>query len=171
MIEYKHPELWIDGISAGSIVSAIANYPDKLLEIQAAIDTAWAAKFDDSAIRAELTGQIQTQFADQIKAAMSENRALRDLMARVMPDFSAIVIDLKAQGFYDWAAAAITLDSELIDEVADLKKAADENNVSRLIDDFRAISKIHKPTTAQLKSWQAVLDTHKIPKAMMAFIR
>lgn len=171
MIIYKHPELFVDGVSAGALTSAIANYPDKLIEIQAAIEMAWATKTDDSAARSALRNEVEAQVANQIKATMGENRALRDLMARLMPDFSGVVVELRAQGFYDWAAAAIAIDSDLIDEVAEMRTAAETNNVNGLIDAFRKIAATNPPTPALLNAWQGVLDKHKIPKAIMAFTR
>jgi hypothetical protein len=161
----------INGINVGDCFAAYSNYPEQAMELLSAL-----SDYDrdrQSTIEPIIVSDPRVATLEQqLSAAQSQNILLeRQLSQYVIKDWEGLIAGLKDAGFYDWAAQAIAQDANLIDEVAELRSAAQDKDVARLVANFRAIASIHRPIKTMLGQWQAVLDAAGIPKNLMAFAR
>lgn len=138
-------------------------------------DIVTAAKMSEAPelLQAAITAYMQRDLrSPELDAVMAENAQLKtELSALVITDWSGLMDDLKVAGFNRWLADAGNTNPDLLVGIARLYAAAKEGNRKAVIDEYSVIADQYPPSIEDRIKWQAVLNSHKIPRSLLAFTK
>jgi hypothetical protein len=157
----------IDGVNVGDCLSAVKNYPGKAGEIMTAL-----VQYETALIAAAQAAQAVPPAVTLIDD--TRIKQLEEQLAQfVITDWSKLVTQLKAAGFYEWTADAIQFNADLQDAVSEMREAAQDKNLSAVVSNYLVVATAFPPSAEQVNAWQTVLDNfepHPIPRNLITFV-